>query len=41
MPAMIDFYNVLSEKAGTMAAEVPVGVRIPTMVMPPAEGESW
>ena len=41
MPVMIDFYNVLSEKAGTMAAEVPVGVRIPTMVMPPAEGESW
>ena len=41
MPTMIDFYNVLSEKTGTMAAEVPVGVQIPTMVMPPAEGESW
>lgn len=41
MPTMIDFYNVLSEKAGTMAAEVPVGVRLPTVVMPPAEGESW
>ena len=41
MPVMIDFYNVLSEKAGTMAAEVPVGVQLPTMVMPPEEGESW
>ena len=41
MPVMIDFYNVLSEKTGTMAAEVPVGVQVPTMVMPPSEGESW
>ena len=43
MPKVIDFYNVLSEKAGTMAAEVPVGVQVPTLVMPPVEGEggSW
>lgn len=41
MPTMIDFYNVLSEKTGTMAAEVPVGVKVPAMVMPPVEGESW